>query len=451
VAFSASSIVDKITGALGNRSDWESRLKEAAYKSPKGTRIKFKYEEVSMEVTLRHSLFEFNGVNNGYIQQNGYGSRRYPMLCIFTGITCDLEAAAFVVALLEPGYGTLEHPLYGSIPSVTPFGDITRRDDLVNNANQTILEVTFWTSTGAEYPSNTGSPKNEIESALGGFDVVAAQSFANKTQLSKVAQALSAMATVRKFLREASQELGKISDSVSTVNRQFRDLQSTINFGLDVLIGQPLLLAQQISNLVKAPGKALTGIQQRLEGYEAFAARVFGSSSGNPALTLISGVALPVRTTKIANDFHISDLFAMSAVAGSIVSVLNHQFTTKPEALAAAETILDQLNTAIEWREAGFAALGDVEAIGAYQVDTGETQQALEHAAALTAGFLIQISFSLIPERRVVLDRSRTIIDLCAELYGSVDDRLDFLITSNNLSGSEILELPKGKRIVYYT
>ena len=52
--------------------------------------------------------------------------------------------------------------------------------------------------------------------------------------------------------------------------------------------------------------------------------------------------------------------------------------------------------------------------------------------------------------RRVVLDRNRTIIDLAAELYGSVDDQLDFLINSNNLTGSEILELPRGREIVYY-
>ena len=40
--------------------------------------------------------------------------------------------------------------------------------------------------------------------------------------------------------------------------------------------------------------------------------------------------------------------------------------------------------------------------------------------------------------------------DLDAELYGSVDDRLDFLIESNGLTGSEILELPRGRAIVYY-
>jgi len=69
---------------------------------------------------------------------------------------------------------------------------------------------------------------------------------------------------------------------------------------------------------------------------------------------------------------------------------------------------------------------------------------------ALTAGFLVEISFNLKQERRIILTRNRSIIDLVAELYGTVDDQLDFLISSNDLSGSEILEVPKGREIVYY-
>ena len=51
----------------------------------------------------------------------------------------------------------------------------------------------------------------------------------------------------------------------------------------------------------------------------------------------------------------------------------------------------------------------------------------------------------------IQLDRARTIIDLSAELYGRVDDRtLNFMIDSNRLTGSEILELPRGRSILYY-
>jgi hypothetical protein len=124
------------------------------------------------------------------------------------------------------------------------------------------------------------------------------------------------------------------------------------------------------------------------------------------------------------------------------LSAVNNQFETKTEALEAAEEILTQFEDVVAWRDENYQTLGEV--------DTGGAYQQLQKAVSLTAGFLVDISFSLKQERALILDRDRTIIDLSAELYGSVDDKLDFLINSNNLTGSEILEIPKGREIVYY-
>jgi hypothetical protein len=122
--------------------------------------------------------------------------------------------------------------------------------------------------------------------------------------------------------------------------------------------------------------------------------------------------------------------------------VLENTFTSKPEALLAAEAILEQAEAMTLWTEERFGALE--------QVDTGEDYQALQETVALAVGFLVEISFSLVPEKAIVLDRPRNIIELSAEIYGSIDDRLDFLISTNRLTGSEILELPRGRRVVYY-
>lgn len=83
-------------------------------------------------------------------------------------------------------------------------------------------------------------------------------------------------------------------------------------------------------------------------------------------------------------------------------------------------------------------------------VDTGETYQALQESVALSTGFLVALSFTLVQERRFFLKRSRNYVELVAELYGTVDDRLDFFINTNGLSGDEMIELPAGREIVYY-
>ena len=158
-------------------------------------------------------------------------------------------------------------------------------------------------------------------------------------------------------------------------------------------------------------------------------------------------IPLLLRASQIepipSNDFHTNNLYAMTYVTGSIISVVNNQFVTKNNALEAAEVILDQFQDVTDWRDDNYMSLE--------QVDTGSAYQQLQESVALVAGFLVEISFSLKQERRIQMDRARTIIDLTSELYGTTDNSdINFLINTNNLSGSEILEIPMGKQIVFY-
>lgn len=441
--------------------DSETRLREAAVTSPSGTRIKFIYEDVSREYNLRGTVFEFPGVDEAFVMRTGNGPRRYPLRCIFTGRDCDLQAAAFEAAILEPGISRLEHPRHGPV-SVVPFGDVGRRDDLKTSVNESIVEVTFWTTLDAIYPTNDAHPQSEILSAIAGFNVAASQRFAAAVNLSSAVNRAASKATIRGMLKNVGAALDNVSSSVASVRRSFGEATATINQSMDVLIGKPLVLAQQISQLIQAPARALTGLESRLDGYGTMAEGIFGSTAGRPAERINSTSSLLSRRHQVANDFHSSDLFALSAVAGSVIAVTAFPvdddgrvvrgpiFSTRPQATAAAAAVIEQLQAVVEWRDAGFAALGTLAAVGGDQIDTGEAYQAIHRAAGLAAGMLVQTSFALVPEKSITLDRARTIIDVAAQVYGSVDSRLDFLIETNKLTGSEILELPRGKKILYY-
>lgn len=439
----------------------ENRLKAGVYTSPTGKRIEFKFTDVRRETTKRGTVFEFSGIDDGYVQRKGFGPRRYPLRCYFTGQRHDLFALAFEAAVLEDGVGQLQHPLYGTFPAV-PFGDITRRDDLVNEIGQSIVEVTFWTTLKSVYPQGQTHPRSEILAALGAFDAALAQQFANSMNLEGAVEKAVAKATFEQFIRDIGASLDEVSEAVTSINREFRAVQSAINTGIDVFIGKPLLLAQQISNLIKLPGRALTGFQSRLDGYADLADRIFGSDRSKPGERLGSGTALLERNTVIANDFHASDLVLLNTTAASINAVAARPvaaqeddnpeatFKTKPQVIDAIDRITSQYDTIVTWRDDGFEDLEIIPDISTAQVDSGEAIQQLEKAVALCAGFLLEASFSLVPERAIVLDRPRTIVDLAAELYGSVDDRLDDLINNNNLTGDEILEVGRGRKILYY-
>lgn len=416
---------------------WLDRLAEAAYTSPGGTRQTFLFEDVSREVDKRTAAFTFPGVDGTFIQDNGQSERRYPLRCIFTGADCDQAAEAFEALLLESGQGSLEHPLYGK-RDVVPFGTITRRDDLTTAANQSIVEVTFWSTLGAIYPSSGFSAKGQLVQALGNSSEKLSHSFSKAMKLDTEARRSASKLSVREALRNVQAALQSVASVTESVSREFRQVQSDINFGIDVLIGQPLLLARQLINLATLPSRALAGIASRLDAYGSLLDRMVASSTSSPA----DASVIPALRVRRQNEFQIASLLASAAVTGSVSSVNENTFAAKPEALAAAEAILAQADALTAWSDQRY----DDQA----QIDVGEGYQALQETTALAVGYLVEISFSLVPERAIVLDRPRNIIELAAEIYGSIDDRLDFLISTNKLTGSGIIELPRGRRIVYY-
>lgn len=411
---------------------WNDRIREAAYTSPGGTRLTFGYENVRKAVDKKTTGFEFPDADGTFVQDLGRSGRRYPLRVFFWGDDYDQEAEAFEAALLERGTGKLEHPIYGTV-DVVPFGTITRRDDLKTSANQAVVEVTFWETIGLIYPAAQVDPASSVLSAVEEYNAAASEEFNDVTSLGSAVEQATFKNSYQALLDTASSGLQAIADVQDDVRSQFDAIVDSINQGIDILVAQPLTLAFQTTQLIQSPARALANIEARLDAY------------GNLATSIISGdgaVSMPGNDSRNSNEFHTNDLYASTYVTASVVSVVNNQFITKTEALQAAEVVLTQLEDVTNWRDENFQSLGEV--------DTGAGYQKLQEAVALTAGFLVEISFSLKQERSIVLDRNRTIVDLAAELYGSVDDQLDFLINSNDLSGSEILELPKGREIVYY-
>lgn len=416
---------------------WEDRLRQAAYFPPlTPTRaIRFQYEDVSRETPLRNTPFEFPNVDGAYVQPNGFGAREYPLRCFFNGPDHDIEATIFEEALLQRGAGRLSHPLYGEFDAI-PVGRLARRDDLKTRANQTIIQVTFFTTTKLVYPTNQLDARNELQVAIDQF--IAENGPLQFEDTANVLSGLSQVqlaATVREGLASVEGALGTAAAATTEVNQLFRDAIDAVNLSLDVLVGQPLQLAQQVSNLISLPARAVTGFTDRVLGYARFARDIFTSLAGRPYDAFAS-------TIQTSNDFYYADLNAGAAINGTFLAAVETEFDTRPGAQEAALAILNLFDEWVEWREPGYDFL---------LPDQGTSYQALHQGASLAAGLLVEISFTLAAERVLVLDRPRTIIDVAAELYGDVgDETLNLLINNNDLTGSQIIELERGDNILWY-
>lgn len=405
---------------------WQDRILPAAYTPDGGDRLAFSYEDVSAVFTNKGTAFDFPDADGTYVQSTGKTGRRFPLRVFFWGPEYDTEAAAFIDALATGG--RLEHPAYGVV-DVVPLGDITRRDDLKTAANQAVIEVTFWETTGLVYPAEQSDAGAELLQALGDYAPAAAADFADGIEVASAVQRVTLRNQYSAVLDRTTSALQTIADAQQAVQQQFNLIVQSVRQGLDVLITEPLTLAFQTVQLIEAPARVTELIGARLDAYAALAD------------ALISGDGAVVSPDN-ANEFYAANLYATTYVAASVRSTVNAQFETRPQAIAAAESVLGLFEQVEAWREANFNAIG--------AVDAGAAYQQLQEATALAAGYLVRLSFNLKQERRIVLGRPRTIIDLAAELYGEVDPVLDFLISSNSLTGSEILELPAGREIVYY-
>ena len=400
---------------------WQDRIGPAAYTSPGGTRLTFQYEDVLRTVNKKTVAFPFPEADGSFIQDRGHEGRKYPVVAFFSGQNYDRQASAFESLLLERGRGRLEHPVYGAFP-VVPFGAITRRDNLVSGANQAAVEVTFWEALEPVYPAAQDDARTGVENDLDSFNDAAAGEL--MPDLDEIGARTTFLGSVNDTLDTIRTSVRTLSDTQSDALRRFNQINDSINGAIDTLIDQPLALAMQTLQLIQAPGRALESLQARLSAYRNL-------------------VGMTVGTASDSNALQYSSLSGYGAVSGSVVAVLATDFETQVEAIGAADELLGQFDTVVDWRESESNRLE--------VIDTGAGYQSALDLVASAGNYLIDVSFTLAQERAIVLDRERTIVDLCAQLYGDVtDERLNFLIRTNSLSGSDILELPRGRRILYY-
>lgn len=412
---------------------WEERLREAAYVAPSGTRIVFGYRNVSQVLPKKTAAFDFPDADGTFVQDNGASGRRYPIRAIFSGEDCDLSADEFLLALAEKGVGKLEHPLYRTAGNVVPFGEIRRRDDLATAANQSIVEVVFWDTTGAIYPATTSDGAGEVQNALDEYNEASATAFDDALSLDTAIERVTLQNQINGLLDSVEEGLQAVADVNDSVSKAFKDAYDSVDRAVSVLIDQPLTLALQIQQTIQLPSRLTEQMSAKIEAYGNLAEDIFSSSE--------SGTSSSSPTIN-SNALAANDLFASTHVSGAVSSTIYGEFPNREAALVAADDVLSLMGDLTEWRDAEY---NDTEVL-----DTGETYEALQNAVALAAGFLVSTSFGLRQQRSITLSRDRTIVDLTAELYGSVDDFLDAMINDNDLTGSEIIELPRGRTIVYY-
>lgn len=411
--------------------------KKGKYKSPSGKISTFDFEDVESHIATKAAVFESVGGNGTYVQPNGITSGRFPMNCLFHGPKHKELADYFTGSCLETtGPGMLTHPSYSRDIFVVPVGEIARIDNFVTAANQTIISISFYETTGLQIGAKKG-----LQQLFDSFSELAAVDFAASIQLKKPGELSAFKSRLRAIMKTITTAMKKASGAVAKVNQGIEDAGDSINRGMDIMVGQPLALARQCQMMIGEPRRQNVLVTGKFDAYKNLAKDIFNRT-----------IAEPMRySNDIANQFHMNRLITKSIVANSAMLYTNtSELKKRKEFLDTADAIKTLKSDLQEWNDANYAVLGG-EYLTTEATDMGGGDEELQDLVSAISGQLVAQSFSGLTEIKKELESDRTPLDLCFELYGTTEWSIfDQFVESNNLIGDEYFLIPKGRIIAQY-
>ena len=410
---------------------------KAVYKSPKGNRIPFDFEDVESSIATKAAIFENAAGNGTYVQPNGHTSGRFPMVAFFHGDGHEAKAEAFIGAMLEPGVGQLSHPSYATPIQVVPVGEIRRIDAYKSAANQTSLSVEFFETTGLKIGG-----AGDLPQLFDSFIDASAVDFSDKARLSGMTDQKSFANKVRKVVKTIQQTMKIASQGAKGITQRIEDAGDSVDRGMDLLIGQPLALARQTQILIGEPRRQAKGTRAKLAGYQNLADDIFSGIAEEPSK----------YSNERLNNFHM-DKLAVGAIVGNYAMLATEgsdEYNTRADYILEAERLRNLADDYQDWVDANYTALSETN-ISESATDTGAGMEELRGLVAWSLSDLITKSFSAKTEMRAALSSDRSPIDLCFELYGTTAaDTMDLFLFSNDISGDEHFIIEKGREIVWY-
>ena len=422
---------------------WTDRLREGAITFPDGTRFVFEYEDVEKEVNKKTNTFTFSDAPGALIQDFGIGAISFPLTIFFSGSDYDLVANSFEDSAASPGTSLLEHPIYGNHNVV--LESYTRTDKLKTAGNQVQFDLVMTETIIPAAPISAAEGKSNIVAGLN--DLSEIQQAAYNVKYDTVATIANAKNRISQFTSDFSSAFEGLTSFNQQISDAFDNTVNFINDNIDELLEDPPALAASMYSLIRIPARSTSSIQSRVNGYiETLGLQI---------------IAIEGAGADLFNQRTERQLTTSANLLGLAESMIfaEDDLITKADATGLANDLIDQYRLTQEYLDQlEQDSLAD-DLTNRYIVNDRLTQD-MKSIISLTAGNLIKLSFFLKQERIIYTQSTETIINLCQELYeGKLEDpiidgvdktKLDFFIETNELSGDELILIPKNREIKYY-
>jgi hypothetical protein len=441
------------------------RTFEARYTSPGGAEAAFAYESVSRETELKTGVFTFPGLDGAHVQHQGTGAKSFPLACHFSGTSCMDDADAFEAMLCERGVGGLQIP-YGTF-KVVPTGKIRRDDNLVAGIGQSTVTVTFTETIVDEAAAALEAvAAYEIAEQYEKFADAACEDFAMALDADDISEQLAIVSSLEAQAQLMTDNLQPLatadksifSDFITTAKELNANIKNLYKNGkyvagdIESVYVKGLNIARLALRVMKMPADISISLSEKTKGYSKLTTGLVNQFKNDP-----------FGTEKIKNAYTAAKLSLTGSVAsiasGSAVTVAavaasvgtsagahsaDAGTTSRAEAVETARYVTEIARNVFEFSDTKIEQ--DV-----FVDSDSSAYLALTNLIRNSVQLILNAAFALPMQRTITLDHDRQVIELCAELYGTVaSDVIDQFIMENNLNIDEIELIPMGREVSYY-
>jgi prophage DNA circulation protein len=434
------------------------------------------------------------------------------MTCIFNDDDHAKIADDFEEALREHDIAELQHPVYG-IKKVIPTGDIERDEDFTELLNETHVKITFTETITDEPTKPVPVLVSELEKKYESFCDNAASDFVSNIKTENINEQMSFQSVLENQKNIIDEQLtdyfvsgvnsknqSSYADYLTSMNElkyNAEKIFSIIDKTIDKVLNLPTLpdipgipnipnlpgisnkpgtinidniidiakklinpgainvtnalnTARLILNILNMPVKSINNLSETLKGYTTLAGQIMNSYKTNP-----------YGNNNNNNTFTLTRLVLSGAVASistgfamGVVSKVNEAGRENKSAYLNVISRESIINSVIQINNL-LSSVKDFEDSKIEKNDfidnNATTYLTLIEIVNISAQIILNTSLSLPMRKTIKLERDRNIIELCAEIYESVDNYyIDKFIIENNINIDELEIIPMGREVSYY-
>lgn len=410
------------------------RMLELVYRSPSGIEHRPFFDSLERSSGKKAAITELPQQDLPDVQDLGNSALLLPLTLYFSGPDYDVAADSFWTSLEEPGFGTLVHPRWGTIP-VFPTAR-KQSEGFVQGARAAIFTVEFVrVNEKEEYPLTAAGQASGVANAVADASIDAADDFAADFSPSDIRDKLRISEQIKSAVSVVTDTLSGVASFADDVSEQLQSVAREITATADELIGAPALLAASVIRLIRTPARIETGIREKIRGYKLLYKTLAKNFTPETGAFTVTGSVAQSQTSALF-------LTAVGLATAEAVVTDDGETQNREQVAVSASEILEirdgifEIILALEEQYPGFFY-------------PPEIAQTLREQMTTASDLLFELGFSLRMERMETLDRDTTPLDYVYRVYGDID-RLGEWIAQNELTGNEFFVIRTGREVRYY-